>query len=165
MNPQQNQEPRYISNPNLHYEQHWNPIPTHDPLVVVVAQESEDDKATPSVVKAPPLMRHEFTTLPSGGLTSEEMTTLAHGLTQAIIIARSNPVITPPPKHLALSNHIPYPPYAEDKTKKRPRATEHGEAKQRTCSVKDRLGPRIIPAKQRLGSRQNITGSQAQNKS
>ena len=52
-------------------------------------QESEDDKATPSVVKAPPLIRLEFTTPTSGGLTTEEITTLAHGLTQEIIAAEA----------------------------------------------------------------------------
>ena len=84
---------------------------------------------------------------------------------QAIFAARSNLVITPPPKHTALSNPIPYPPYEEDKTEKRPYATEHGEARHKTCGVKDRLGPIIVPAKQKLGSRQHITDSQAQNKS
>ena len=94
-NPQQSQEPCYISDPNLHYEQNWNPIPTHNPLVVMGAQESEDDEATPSVVKAPPLIRPEFTTPTSGELTSDEIATLAHGLIQTIIAARSNPAITP----------------------------------------------------------------------
>ena len=53
------------------------------------AEESEDDEATPFVAKAPPT-RLGFATPPSGGPTSEEIATLAHGLTQAIIVARSN---------------------------------------------------------------------------
>lgn len=51
------------------------------------AQESEDDQATPSVVP-------ELTAPSSGRLTSEEVATLVHDLTQAIIAARSNPLIT-----------------------------------------------------------------------
>ena len=38
-NPQQYPEPRYISDSNLHYEQDWNPIPIHNPLAVMGAQE------------------------------------------------------------------------------------------------------------------------------
>ena len=74
-------------------------------------------------------------------------------------------MITPPPKYTALRNHIPYPPYEEDKIKKRSCATEYGETRHRTCSIKDRLGTRLIPAKQRLGSRRQVTYSQTQNKS
>ena len=44
------------------------------------AQESEDDEATHSVVKAPPLMRPKLTIPPNGGLTSEKVATLAHDL-------------------------------------------------------------------------------------
>ena len=85
-NPQQSQKPRYTNNPNPHYAQEWTPIPTRNPLAVLGGQELEDDEAIPSVVKAPPLIKLEFTTPLSGGLTSEEIATLAHGLTQAIIV-------------------------------------------------------------------------------
>ena len=37
LNLQQNQDPHYISDPNLHYEQDWNPILTHNPLHVMGA--------------------------------------------------------------------------------------------------------------------------------
>ena len=117
-NPQQTQEPRYISDPNPQYEQEWNPISVHSLLAVMGARESEDDEATPSVVKAPPFARPKLTTPPSGGLTSEQVATLAHSLTRAIIATKSNPVVTPRLKNVALSNAIPYPPYEEDKTEK-----------------------------------------------
>ena len=71
------------------------------------------------MAKTPPV-RLGFATPHSGGLTSEEIATLAHGLMQANIAARSNPAVTPPPKHDVVSNPIPYPLYEEDKTKKRP---------------------------------------------
>ena len=125
------------------------------------AEELKDDEATPSLARAPPTGLG-FATPPSKGLIYEEIATLAHRLTQVIVAARSNPAITPPPKYAAVSNPIPYPPYEEDKTEKRPCATRHGEARHRTCSGKDRLGPRIFSAKQRLGSRKHITDSQAQ---
>ena len=64
-NPQQSQEPHYVSDPNLHYEQEWNPIPTHNHLTVMGGQESEDDEVISFVVKAPPPIRPKFTTPPS----------------------------------------------------------------------------------------------------
>ena len=139
-NPQQSQEPRFISDQNPHYEPDWNPIPVHNPLVVMDAEES-DDEATPSIVKAPPLTKPEFTLPSSGGLTSEEIAMLAHGLTQAIIAARSNPMTTPPLNLAALSSPIPYPPYEEDKTERRAYAAKHGEVRHKTCSIKDSWDP------------------------
>ena len=64
-----------------------------------------------------------------------------------------------------MSNSISYLSYGEDKTEKRPCAAEHGEARHKTCSVKDSLGPRIVSTKQRLGSRQHINDSHSQNRS
>ena len=63
--PQRNLEPRFISDLNPYHEQEWNQIPTHNPLAVMSAEESEDEEATPSVVKAPPT-RLGFVTPPSG---------------------------------------------------------------------------------------------------
>lgn len=54
LNPQQYQEPRFISDPNPYAEQEWNQLVAHDPLVVISAEASEDDEPIHSVVKAPP---------------------------------------------------------------------------------------------------------------
>lgn len=90
------------------------------------AAKSDDDEATPSMVKAPPA-RPRFVTPHSGGLTFEEIATVAYGLTQAIIAGRSNPTTTPPPKHSTLSSPTPY---EEDKTERRHCATEREETRQ-----------------------------------
>lgn len=60
---------RFISDRNPYIEQEWNQLIAHDPLVVMDAEVSKDDEATPSVVKAPP-NRPGFVTPPSDGLTS-----------------------------------------------------------------------------------------------
>ena len=51
-NPQQTQRPRYISDTNPHTNHEWNPVSIHNPLAVMGERESEDDEATPSVVRA-----------------------------------------------------------------------------------------------------------------
>src|SRR5688572_11182655 len=92
-NPPMNVENRFVSDPNPYTEQEWNPLLAHDPVVARNDEVSEDEEVTPSVVRAL-RVKTGLVTPPSGGLTTEEVATLAHGLTQAIIAARNNPVTT-----------------------------------------------------------------------